>query len=178
MKERQEKGNFSLFMISIEMPVWTAIFPGSHKLQAKVFPLFTFQMLLLSFQSHIIFNSQLFSPGLLPIHIRITEDCSCHCPRGSAENQLEWAEPAPLNTSWSLNLWMWSLYVDIPCGSDGLMTGQSAAEVSYEIKENVNMPQMAGFLLRFSSVTSGRAAFSSSEAWWYKNYKNMLSVSE
>lgn len=44
------------------------------------------------------------------------------------------------------------------------MTGQSAAEVSYEIKENVNMPQMAGFLLRFSSVTSGRAAFSSSEA--------------
>lgn len=75
MKERREKGNFSLFMISIEIPIWTAIFPGSHMLQAKVFPLFTFQMLLLSFQSPIIFSSQLLSPGLLPIHIRIAEDC-------------------------------------------------------------------------------------------------------
>lgn len=75
MKERQEKGNLSLLTISIEMPIWTAIFPGSHKPQAKVFPLCTFQMLLLSFQSHMIFNSQLISPGLLPTHIRITEDC-------------------------------------------------------------------------------------------------------
>lgn len=178
----QEKGNLSLFTISIEMPIWMPYSLEAISLLLMFFHCVPFRCCSYLFKaisssipscSHLAFCP--FTSGLLS-----TANAIAHmAPRGSAENQLEWAEPAPLNTSWSPNLWMWSLYFDIPCGSDVLMTGQSTAEVSYESKENVNMSQRASFLLRFSSVTSGRAAFSSSEVWWwYKNYKNMLSVSE
>lgn len=70
----------------------------------------------------------------LPIHIRIAENCQCHWPmgypEGASENLLEWAEPVPLSTSWSLDLWMWSLYFDSLCGSVGLPVRQQQKSVT------------------------------------------------